>query len=498
MTVNPNKTTSRTSHLFSKATSGLFLVAVVACGWLVIRQLNPSSTGDETADTETDAADETAADESEFTLPEAKVVKANFVTETSSKRSIEDVRTVSGRLTYDESRHIEIKAPVSGVLVDVLVKPGDAVAEGQLLAILNSPEIGKARASVLSEQSKLNVTVVQLDRLEEVTNNLRSLFAALDENQELNEIEGQFNDKSLGTYRQEIMAAYSERLLANQLAAAARPLVDSGSMPLRTLQERENNRHVADAKFRSVREITAYDIGIRKQQLEAEQRDGNRQVMIAQNHLTTLLGFADKDTAEATSESLSRMEVRAPFAGTVEERSYARRERVEQSDSLFVLANTESLYVSADIRENEWAAMSVQPGQEIEVVAPAIPDRTFKAKVHYIGRVVEMESNSLPLVATISNTDGLLRPGMFVRVAIPVAHSGSVVAVRSESVMQHENEKFVFVSLGDETFRRVDVQTGVHNEEWVEITEGLNEGEAVVAGGAFLLKSELLLAGEEE
>ena len=64
--------------------------------------------------------------------------------------------------------------------------------------------------------------------------------------------------------------------------------------------------------------------------------------------------------------------------------------------------------------------------------------------------------------------------------------------------MQHENEKFVFVSLGDETFRRVDVQTGVHNEEWVEITEGLNEGEAVVAGGAFLLKSELLLAGEEE
>ena len=171
---------------------------------------------------------------------------------------------------------------------------------------------------------------------------------------------------------------------------------------------------------------------------------------------------------------------------------------MEQSDSLFVLANTQTLYVSADIRENEWAAMSVSPGQEITVIVPAIPDREFTATVHYIGREVEVESNSLPLVATISNADGLLRPGMFVRVAISVAQSDNVVAVRSESVMQHENEKFVFVATGDKTFRRVDVQTGVHNEEWVEVKDGLNVGDQVVADGAFLLKSELLLAGEEE
>jgi len=192
------------------------------------------------------------------------------------------------------------------------------------------------------------------------------------------------------------------------------------------------------------------------------------------------------------------MEVRAPFAGTVEARFFARRERVEQSNSMFVLANTDSLYVSADIRENEWAAMAIKPGQDVTVVAPAIPGRSFTAKVHYIGREVAVESNSLPLVATISNEDGLLRPGMFVRVSLPVAQSDDVVAVRTESVMQHENEKFVFVSLDDQTFRRVDVQTGVNNEEWVEIKEGLQAGEPVVASGAFLLKSELLLAGEEE
>ena len=108
-----------------------------------------------------------------------------------------------------------------------------------------------------------------------------------------------------------------------------------------------------------------------------------------------------------------------------------------------------------------------------------------------------IDSNSLPLVGTINNADGLLRPGMFVRVSIPVEQPAKAVAVRPESVLQHENETFVFVAVNESTFRRVDVTTGRGNEEWVEITDGLNVGQPVVSRGAFLLKSELLLAGEE-
>jgi membrane fusion protein, heavy metal efflux system len=478
----------------SKVLSGLVLVAVVAGGWLGVQDLNSKSAAE--TDSETERAVATA--ESELTLPAAKIAQARFTTEPSNIRRIDEVRTVSGRLTYDDARHVEVKAAVSGVLFDVLVKPGDVVTKGQLLAVVNSPEIGRARATVLSEQSKYQVTVQQVERHEEVTTNLRSLFSFLDEDTPLDDIEEQFNDTALGTYRQEIMSSYSERCLARQLETAARPLAESGSLSMRTLRERENDRHIADAKFRSVRETTAFDIGIREQQLAAEQRDAQNQLMIARNNLATLLGFENTSTADATSASLSRMDIRAPFAGTIESRFFAGQERVQPSDRLFILANTESLYVSADIRENDWAVMSLHAGQEITVVAPAILGRTFVAKIHYIGREVDVDSNSLPLVATIGNHDGQLRPGMFVRVSIPVARSRDVVAVRPESVLQHENEKFVFVSVNDRTFRRVDVQTGVNNEQWVAITDGLDAGENVVTGGAFLLKSELLLAGEDE
>lgn len=492
MTTQQTPAKSGNGLIVSKLLSGVFIVGVIAAGWFVVQHL-----GCEEPSTEELADVDVEANESEIVLPEAKVKKAAFMTEPVSLQKITDIRTVSGRVTYDEARHIEVKAPVSGVLVDVLVKPGDSVKEGDLLAVVNSPEIGRARAGVLNEKANRDIVRKRIERLTEVTDNLRNLFRLLDNNTSLDEIEKQFNDKSLGEYREDIMAAYSQRFLSNQLATAGRSLSESGSMPMRTVRERENSRHVTEAKFRAVRETTAYDIRVRMQQLEADRNDAQRQVMIAQNHLATLLGFTEDESAGVTSESLSRMEVRAPFAGTIESRAYARQERVQQADSLFVLANTDSLYVSADIRENEWAAMSVKAGRELEVHAPAIPGRTFVAKVHYVGREVEVESNSLPLVATIENTDGLLRPGMFVRVSIPVSQSGDVVAVPSAAVMQHENDQFVFVSVNAETFRRVDVQTGISNEQWVEISNGVSPGDQVVAGGAFLLKSELLLAGEE-
>jgi len=141
--------------------------------------------------------------------------------------------------------------------------------------------------------------------------------------------------------------------------------------------------------------------------------------------------------------------------------------------------------------------MSIQPGQAISVEAPAIPGRTFSAVVHYVGREVAIESNSLPLIATIDNSDGVLRPGMFVRVSMSVESPVEVIAVKPVSVLQHENELFVFVEVDDHTFRRVGVTVGAGNEDWLEVKEGLDVGQPVIAEGAFLLKSELLLAGEE-
>lgn len=256
---NTSPPRSRASAMLSRLLSFLFIAAVVGGGYFVVRRTTETPSTTEQPDADTNMAASEAASE-ELTLPAAKVAEAHFATEPVKFQQVAHIHTVSGRLAYDEARHIEVKSPVSGVLVDVLVKPGDQVSEGQVLAYVNSPEIGQARATVLNETAREQIVVKKMERLQEVTTNLRSLFQQLDNNVALDAIEKQYNDKSLGTYREQIMAAYSQRLLANHLAEAARPLSESGSLPLKTLRERENDRHLANARFRSVRELSLIHI----------------------------------------------------------------------------------------------------------------------------------------------------------------------------------------------------------------------------------------------
>jgi cobalt-zinc-cadmium efflux system membrane fusion protein len=61
--------------------------------------------------------------------------------------------------------------------------------------------------------------------------------------------------------------------------------------------------------------------------------------------------------------------------------------------------------------------------------------------------------------------------------------------------MRHEGKSFVFVPF-EGGFRRVDVDTGIGTDDFVEVTRGLEVGQQVVSRGAFLLKSELLLEDE--
>jgi len=184
-----------------------------------------------------------------------------------------------------------------------------------------------------------------------------------------------------------------------------------------------------------------------------------------------------------SEEALSRLEIKAPIAGSVESRKFASTERVTRADSLMILANTDSLYVSASIREGDWSAVALQAGTKISVAVPALKGRHFKATIRYIGSEMQAVTNAVPLIATISNSEHLLRPGMFVRVTIPIGLPRKALSVKPDSIVQHENQTFVFVDMTDGTFKRVNVSTGHRSDDWIEVTESLTLGQLVVTNG---------------
>jgi RND family efflux transporter MFP subunit len=213
--------------------------------------------------------------------------------------------------------------------------------------------------------------------------------------------------------------------------------------------------------------------------------------------LQTLLGYHEDPDPARDDSQLSFVELRAPIDGTIESRNFSSRERLARGDGLFILANTTQLWVSADIREQEWAALRLKEGQELAITMPSLSGRRLVSHIDHIGREVNPETNAVPVVAVIRNDEGLLRPGQFAWVELPLEEPHSGLAVPESAVVEHGGQSFVFVSDGRDRFRKVDVVTGIREGDLVEIRGGLEEGDSVVIHGAFALKSELLLEREE-
>ena len=433
------------------------------------------------------------------TLPEGKLASAGIVVESVQTRAMQSSVVVSGRVQYDDTRHVEIRTATDCIVSKLFVKPGDRVRAGQVLAVLSSPEVGTARANVLQRQADLQLAERTAEWERETCDNVLRLIKAIEAHKPLKEVRSEFENRKLGDNRTSLQTAYARSELAQTLVVNLDRL--TSVLPERTIQERLNEAEAAQAAVKAVCEQSAFDSRKRCDTAQAAVNDARRRNEIAQQQLTTLLGYRDDPSDDQLEHrepppSLSLVESRAPFAGTIERKTFSVSERAKPGDTLFVLADTSRLWIAADLREREWSMLNIAPNAELTVESPALPNRKMTARVHFVGREVSADSHAIPLVATIDNADGLLRPGLFVRVTIPGDAAAPRLAVPASAIVEHDRHKFVFVRDAEDQFRRVDVTTGLESGGLVEITHGLAEGVTVVTRGAFVLKSELLLEAE--
>jgi RND family efflux transporter MFP subunit len=407
------------------------------------------------------------------------------------------VRIVPGRITYNEGQHLEIKSPAEAVVKQVFAAPEQLVKKGDRLAVLSSPEIGMARDAVAQCKSDLVVAQREADRKEEIAANLSALFDFLKQHPEPAEIEKRFDEKTLGAHRQEILAAYSKLYLAEAVAENMRSLEGTGSVSGRVIQERRSIREVAKAAFTTACEEARFEVSQDIEKSRAALQHSQRMLAVCRQRLESL-GGESSDADSVSREALNELVVTAPFDGKLVERLTTSAARVAAGQPLFVLANTDTLWVSAEVHERDWNLVGGDELHEFVLHAPSLPDSDTLARVKFTEGKISSETRTLSIVGELDNRQGKFRPGMFVWVSVPMGQPRRVLAVPVTSIVQHEQTKFVFVADGPDTFRRVDVTTGLETPNWVEIKDGLKAGEKVVDAGTFALKSELLLERESE
>jgi cobalt-zinc-cadmium efflux system membrane fusion protein len=430
-------------------------------------------------------------------LAAEKLAHADIQIEPAQRRTLQQLRTAPGRLRYDDRRHVEVKTAAAGIVAEIRVKPGDRVAAGDVLAVLTSPEVGSARADWLELAADRDIAARTQRHCRAIHEGLGELVAQVNQGAEPQAIARTVERLQLGEYRAEVLSTYAAFRLAERLQGTAAAGGASGALSGRQVDERQSQFVAAQSALGSAIQDAEFHAELACAEADARVADADRRVAIAAQYVAALTGVEAAAAADVDVAALTQLQLVAPLGGTIESRRFSASERVAPGDSLFVLADTSQLWVEVDIREGEWGALAIEPGQKLAVTGPTLGEAALEAEVHYVGREVSVETNAVPIVAMIANPRGALRPGQFVEVRAPIGAPREALAVRASALVEHEGKSFVFVAESAGTYRRVDVGVGISDGAWVEVREGLAEGAPVVVAGAFALKSELLLEREE-
>jgi RND family efflux transporter MFP subunit len=213
-----------------------------------------------------------------------------------------------------------------------------------------------------------------------------------------------------------------------------------------------------------------------------------------------LMGAADDDI-QKIKETLSPQNllvIRAPFSGTIISSGATAGQQIQAGADLFELADMDTLWVIASLHEKDLSL--VGPGCAASVVVSAWPGETFPGRLTLIGDVEDEATRTVKARVEVANRLRKLKPGMFAEIELVPPAGRRVLAVPEGAVRDVEGRQVVFQPGTGDSFIPRPVKTGRRADGWVEITEGLKEGDRIVTEGSFSLKAELLkktLEGEE-
>ena len=177
----------------------------------------------------------------------------------------------------------------------------------------------------------------------------------------------------------------------------------------------------------------------------------------------------------------------SPVDGTVVEKKAIEGARFQPGDVLFRIVDTSTMWVMADVYEQDLAF--VKPGDSARITINAWPDRPIAGKVAYIYPSVGAESRTARLRIEVANPDGLLRADMAAtaEIASPI---GRAVAVPESAVIDSGLRQVVLVERGQGLYEPRRVELGAHAGGYVQVRAGLEPGERVVTSATFLIDAE--------
>lgn len=254
-----------------------------------------------------------------------------------------------------------------------------------------------------------------------------------------------------------------------------------------TYQQARSQMDVATADYERAQKLKADEIIPYKDFLRArsEYEKARASVRAASDRLRLL----DGSHSDSEKGPASEFPIKAPFVGTVIEKKAVLGELAQPDKSIFTVADLSTLWIEANLFEQDLARVRV--GAEARVTVSAYRDEVFRGRLTYISSSVDKESRAVLARIDVPNPDARLKPEMFATASIDTSVSAEVLSAPQEAVLLINGQPTVFVEDAD-AFQARPVETGTKAGGRVVIKSGIVDGDKVVTRGAYALKAKML------
>jgi len=353
-------------------------------------------------------------------------------------RPVTEAIVATGEIIYDQTRTAHLASRVSGVVASAQVQVGSRVQRGDVLAVIDAAEIGRAKGELLQAITQVRLQKTNLERL--------------------------------------------------------RPLITDGSIPERQYREAEAQSHEAEIRLLSAQQQLA-NFGL---PVAIDELGGLTAVQIADR--VKFLGIPDDLTAsfDQGAATSNLFPLRASLDGVVVARSFVPGEVIDTSTSLVSLANVDQMWLILSVRQDEAKYLSL--GQAILFRTSDTPhEPEIKGTLAWISTEADEQTRTIQVRANLPNHTGQLRANTFGTGRIVLREEAQAVVVPSEALHSDGDCTIVFVrdkNFFDEGapkfFHVRQVRIGVSNDDVTEIIAGLLPGEVVASKNSVVLRSQLL------
>jgi membrane fusion protein, heavy metal efflux system len=466
----------------------------------------------------------------------------------------------TGQIETLPDQKVEVTAPLTSKVVQLLVKPGSKVVKGQPLAVIAAPELVNLRVDAQGKQSdaqgalqkaQVNLELAQENLVKQQTianaevaqarTKLTATQAQYDRDRQIIDRQGVLKvaKENFKLQQQianaEITRANTELTIAQEQYDRDSELVKKGALARRQMLESQGKLERAKAeaaKAKSLPQVVQAQSEVKKAEVDLpyrELRDSQAKVAEARSQLQRAETRKDVLEAQAqlkraksdviiarsqlnlsttayrtrlqqlgsTANAQGLVTIIAPIAGTVASREVSIGQSLQDAGGkLMTIVNDGRIFATANIYEKDLGL--VKNGQKILLKVASLPNQSFEGRITQIGTSVQGETRVVPVQAEINNLNGLLKPGMFAELEVITNQTAaSILAIPTSAIVDANGKKVVYVQNG-KAFQAADVTFGRTSGDMVEVKTGLFTGDMVVTQRGTQLYAQSLRGGSEK